>query len=268
MAKRKSTTPVQTARPPGKRGFGWKKDRPDPRDHLFLPPPVIAANLPPMVDHEPNCVPVRDQSQLGCCTGFGIRGAVGFDLATQHCPMPFDPSPLYIYWLERSYEGTVDEDAGAEIRDGVKQIAKYGVTDEKLWPYDINRYQDKPSQEAFAFAKQHRAIRYQRVLQDERHIKSALASGFPVIFGFNVYESFESDMVAQSGVLDLPGPGEQLLGGHCVLMVGYEDASRRVKVMNSWGTEWGMNGYFTMPYEYVTRTDLASDFWIVQRVQF
>jgi len=87
------------------------------------------------------------------------------------------------------------------------------------------------------------------------------------VFGFSVYESFESDAVAKSGVLDLPAPGEKQVGGHAVVGVGYDDATKRILVRNSWGPAWGQAGYFTMPYDYVNNRNLSDDFWSIRRAE-
>jgi C1A family cysteine protease len=84
------------------------------------------------------------------------------------------------------------------------------------------------------------------------------------VFGFSVYESFESATVAKSGVLNMPKPGERQVGGHAVCAVGYDDAAKRVLVRNSWGPAWGKKGYFTMPYDYVANRNLSDDFWTVR----
>jgi C1A family cysteine protease len=96
-------------------------------------------------------------------------------------------------------------------------------------------------------------------------MRACLADGFPFVFGFTVYESFESDTVAKSGVLNLPKAKESAIGGHAVCAVGYDDAARRFIVRNSWGTDWGKRGYFTMPYAYLADRNLSDDFWTVRK---
>ena len=98
-------------------------------------------------------------------------------------------------------------------------------------------------------------------------IKGCLAHGYPFVFGFPVYESFESQEVAKTGVVPMPGSSEQMLGGHAVLAVGYDDATQRFLVRNSWGDGWGMGGYFTMPYAYLMDRGLSSDFWAILSVE-
>jgi C1A family cysteine protease len=164
-------------------------------------------------------------------------------------------------------EGTVDQDSGAMIRDGIKSVAKLGVCSEDTWGYDIGRFTERPPSEAFIEAKAHQATVYRRVLQVLHQMQGCLASGTPFVFGFSVYQSFESEEVAKTGVVPMPARSEKLLGGHAVLAVGYDDASQRFLVRNSWGTGWGLGGYFTMPYAYVTNSSLASDFWAVYAVE-
>jgi C1A family cysteine protease len=89
----------------------------------------------------------------------------------------------------------------------------------------------------------------------------------PFVFGFTVYQSFESDSVASSGIAPLPDSSETALGGHAVMAVGYDDASSRLLARNSWGTGWGMGGYFTLPYAYVADNNLADDFWTIRLVK-
>jgi len=244
--------------------YGWRSDTPDFRDHRH---PIISKNttLPPSSDLRTNCPQIYDQGQLGSCTGNGIAGAYEFDLLKQG-NTDFTPSRLFIYYNERVIEGTVKQDAGAEIRDGIKSIAQAGVCKETTWPYNIAKFARKPTKKAFTEALKHRAVSYKRVSQTLLDLKGCLASGLPIVFGFSVYESFESADVTNSGIVNMPQTSEQLLGGHAVLLVGYDDTTQRWLVRNSWGTSWGQAGYFTMPYQYLTDNNLSSDFWTVQVV--
>jgi C1A family cysteine protease len=152
------------------------------------------------------------------------------------------------------------------IRDGIKTVAKQGAPHERLWPYVIAKFKTKPSAAAFRDAAKHRAILYQRLTQTPQQLKACLAGGYPFVFGFSVYESFESDVVAKTGKMPMPKPKEKQLGGHAVLAVGYNDATQRFLVRNSWGPRWGVGGYFTMPYAYITDENLADDFWTIKQI--
>jgi C1A family cysteine protease len=246
--------------------YGWIPDLPDERDHLYAAPPAFLSALPPFIDLRANCPAIYDQGMLGSCTANAIGGAIEFDRLKQSLP-DFVPSRLFIYYNERVIEGTVDEDAGAMLRDGMKSVAKQGAPHEKLWPYRIAKFRQKPSAASYTDGARHVAILYQRLVPNLNQLKGCLASGYPFVFGFSVYESFESAAVARTGQVPLPKPREALLGGHAVLTVGYDDAEGRFLMRNSWGASWGMRGYFTMPFEYLLNPNLCDDFWTVKTVR-
>jgi C1A family cysteine protease len=119
---------------------------------------------------------------------------------------------------------------------------------------------------AFADAPLDKALQYQSVPQVLAQMKGCLASGYPFVYGFTVYESFESTQVAQTGIVPMPASSEKVLGGHAVLAVGYDDSSQRFIVRNSWGPGWSLKGYFTVPYAYLTDSNLSDDFWTIRLV--
>jgi C1A family cysteine protease len=248
------------------KGYGWNPDIPDGRDLMYAAPPEVVTQLPPKVDLRDQCPEVYDQGQLGSCTANSIAGALEFDQMKQK-EQPFTPSRLFIYYNERAIEGTVDSDSGAQIRDGVKSVNKQGAPPETDCPYDISKFTQKPSQQAYDDAKQHQSILYQRLTQTLPQLKGCLAAGYPFVLGFVVYESFESQEVASSGEAPMPKAGEQQLGGHAVLAVGYDEDQQRFIIRNSWGSGWGMGGYFTLPYPYLVQATLASDFWTIRSVE-
>lgn len=245
--------------------YGWKPDLPDFRDFKFTAPRPVVKKLPSKVDLRPKCPAVYDQGQLGSCTGNAIAAAFQFELMKQKAPV-FAPSRLFIYYNERVIEDTVNSDNGAQIRDGIKSITHQGVCPEPMWPYNISEFAQKPHAVCYTDALKHTAIDYSRIEQSLDLMRSCLAEGYPFVGGFTVYNSFESQQVANTGIVNIPGPGEQTVGGHAILVVGYDDAQKRFIVRNSWGTGWGMKGYFTIPYEYYLNSDLSSDFWTIRTV--
>jgi C1A family cysteine protease len=247
-------------------GYGWVRDLPDARDFMYAAPLArLAKGLPPSIDLRSKCPPVYNQGQLGSCTGNGIAGAIEFD-QRKLGKKAFTPSRLFIYYNERVMEGTVNQDSGAQVRDGIKSVATIGAPPETDWPYDIKKFADKPSPAAYTDAKQDLVLSYARVTQMLTQMQGCLADGYPFVFGFTVYESFEGNAVAKSGIVPMPAIGEKVVGGHCVVAVGYDDAKRVFIVRNSWGTGWGIKGYCLMPYEYLLRPNLADDFWTIRSV--
>jgi C1A family cysteine protease len=245
--------------------YGWRPDFPDHRDFRFMAPDPILANLPASVDLRGNCPPVYDQGHLGSCTSDAIAGAFQFESMKQNDPV-FTPSRLFIYYNERVIENSVNYDSGASIRDGMNSVSQQGVCDESSWPYIISEFTKKPYQTCYQEALQNTATSYYSISQDIDQLKGCLADGYPFVFGFTVYGSFESQQVAQTGVVNLPGDDESVVGGHAVVAVGYDDAQNWFIVRNSWGENWGMAGYFTMPYDYLLNQQLADDFWTIRLV--
>ena len=243
------------------RVYGWKRDLPDPRDRMYLAPRRLIS-LPPHVDLRPYCSPVEEQGSVGSCTGQAFAGVLEY-LDRRNDGAHADVSRLFIYYNERKLENATGEDAGAYIRDGIKALKEWGACDEYLWPYEERRWSVEPSPKAYRDALKRRIKSYERVtsLYD---LKAALAEGLPVVFGFMVYESFDSGEVGKTGSMSMPEAGEELRGGHAVLAVGYDDATRTLIVRNSWGETWGDKGYFYMPYAYADDPVLSDDFWTVK----
>lgn len=245
--------------------YGHKRDILDPRDLHYKPTLFQKLLAPNKVDLSPNFAPVYNQLSIGSCTSQALAGADQF-LRTKEGLDNFIPSRLFLYYNERVIEGTVDQDAGAMLRDGIKVLANKGVCPETLWPYKIAKFAVKPPAKAYAAAKNHLAIKYMRVEQKLSAMKACLASGLPFVFGFTVYSYFESDEMATTGQLKMPKTNEEVLGGHAVCCVGYDSGTKNFLCRNSWGSDWSkaMNGYFWMPFAYMLDPNLTSDHWVIQ----
>lgn len=246
--------------------YGWLPDLPDRRDFMYAAPLRLLAQLPARKSLRSRCPSVLDQGALGSCTANAIGNAFHF-VVHKDKGGTFRPSRLFIYYNERLIEGTVSWDSGAMIRDGIKSLNRQGTCAEATWPYVVERFAQRPPAKAYTEAKAHQALNYARVAQTVTQMKGCLASGYPFVFGFSVYESFETSAVARTGKVPMPEAGEKLLGGHAVLAVGYDDAAQRFAVQNSWGKFWGDGGFFTIPYAYLTDPDLAADLWTVRTVE-
>lgn len=247
--------------------YGWVPDFPDARDHLYAAPMVTLKKLPDVVDLRSKCPAPYNQDQLGSCTGNAIAGAVQFGRRKQKQKPDFVPSRLFIYYNERVIEGSVNTDSGAQIRDGIKSVVNQGACSETTWPYQITKFTVKPPAAAYQEGLKYQVTSYSRLTQVLNQLKGCLASGFPFVFGFTVYDSFESQDVANTGVMPMPTSSEKVLGGHAVLAVGYDEPTQRFIIRNSWGTGWGQKGYFTMPYAYITQSNYCDDFWTIRLVE-
>jgi C1A family cysteine protease len=258
------------------RRLGWIPDLPDHRDLTYSAPLRLAkAALPALVDLRKKCPPVYDQGNLGSCTANGIAGAIEFDQMKERSRR-FTPSRLFIYYNERVMEHSVLVDAGAQIRDGIKSVAKKGVCPEALWTYDDTaplqegqpcpacKFATKPPASCYREAKKHTVKSYSRVPRNLSVMKRCLAEGYPFVLGFTCYSNLP--FKTKTGNIPMPGPSDTVIGGHCVLAVGYDDSAQAFLIRNSWGKGWGKNGYGTLPYSYLLQPDLSDDFWTIRSV--
>lgn len=243
-----------------KRMYGWYPDIPDQRDYLYgAIQPIV--RLSKQIDLRGLCSAVENQGDLGSCTAQALAGNLEF-LDNKADVVYADVSRLFIYYNERALIDSVDYDSGASLRDGIKSLKNSGVCGEKLWPYNIEAFTKKPSAKCYKEAEKRRIKSYYRI-KSLREMLTCLIEGYPFVFGFTVYESFESERVEKTGKVNMPHKSEAALGGHAVMAVGYDQSKKRFLVRNSWGTGWGMNGYFTMPFKYLET--LAEDFWTVRK---
>lgn len=260
--------------PESNRYYGWKRQQPDRRDFRFTPNPEIFAALPPAADLTAGMGSVLDQGPLGSCGPNSIDSLVMFDQQKQG--MAVDSiSRLFTYYTTRQLMGTTGEDSGVDNRTMLKALHQYGFCSETLWPYDPvyaeGQHQQTafktPPQSAYTAALPNAINNYAAVAQNLDIIRGCIASGFPFLFGFTVYESFESPQVSHTGMVPMPGSSESVLGGHDVCIVGYNDATQRLKFKNSWNG-WGENnsGYGYFPYAYALDSNLSGDFWVINAI--
>lgn len=244
---------------PRHRVFNYEKDTRDTRDHKLF---FSAVSTPSAVDLRAKCPPVIDQGALGSCTACAVSVCHRFQ------DLPFNPSVLFIYYNSRALQGTVQSDSGSSVRNAIKMDVQYGSCSTTLWPYVISKYTSKPPKSCYTEGLLHQVNSYASINRTANAMEGALASGFPVAFGFLVYDSFVSNAVANTGIVPMPNTGtEQLLGGHAMMIVGYNRSKQQFIVQNSWGTGWGDNGYCYMPYSYILSAKLSFDFWVIYNVE-
>lgn len=220
------------------------------------------ASLPESVDLRLKMSLVIDQGNIGSCTACAASSAY------QTLDPSWDPSVLFLYYNTRLLDGNTNVDNGASVSQTVYALYKYGLCSNGNWPYLNNTWNIRPSQVCYTEGLEHQSLTYFNIAEDHYQLKSCLNAGYPIIVGIMVYSSFETQSVTQTGIVPMPTQGEQLLGGHCVLICGYNDSQQVYICKNSWGTTWGDNGYFYLPYGYISQTNnLASDLWVVTSVE-
>lgn len=253
-----------------KKSLNWVPGRPDSRRAEYAPRHrlMTGSAILPLVSF----VPAWDQGQEGSCTGHGWSALIAHRFHVDIGAL-FMPSRQFLYYGERNLEGTVKQDNGAIVADGLAAIEKWGICPESAWPYS-KKFSTKPSTSAYALAKQHLALSGQTVVADVDHIKQAIAGQHPVVGGFTVFESFMSQKVAETGIMPMPSRKEAVQGGHCVCWDGFDDKLEAngekgfFFCRNSWGLEWGLRsyaGWFMMPYDYIKKN--CSDFHVLTRIQ-
>lgn len=247
------------------RKYGWKRPSKPSAHPLFLPPPHLLSDpLPAKVDLRQYDAPIADQRQMGECTGEALAGLAGNILARD--AQYFAVSSLAIYYWERELEGTTQQDSGANLSDGMSVLQNRGCPPSGLWPDEPRLLYFMPSTVVVTQAAKHRLLDPESVPQDLTSIKTCLAQGKPVVVGIDVYESFESDRVAQTGIIPMPGDGEIFEGGHAMVLVGYDDSLGGFIDRNSWGVSWGQLGYCMIPYDYILNPKLCSDLHTGSRI--
>ncbi|UCH13059.1 MAG: hypothetical protein JSV22_08055 [Bacteroidales bacterium] len=274
------------------RKLGWLRDYADIRDfspeHSMIKPmltkirksPVKSIpGMPGKIDLRGLCSPVEDQEDIGSCTAnAGVALIEYFENKAYHKFL--DASRLFLYKVTRNYL-QLQGDTGAYLRSTIAAMALFGVPPEKYWPYDTSLFDEEPPTFCYSFAQNFKAIKYFRLDSHEHspnevlmRIKKFLATGFPSMFGFTVFDSVEQSN-NNDGQIPFPNPEtDRAVGGHAVAAVGYDDKKvikneRQGKpkttgaflIRNSWGKDWGEDGYGWLPYDYVLKSNLASDWW-------
>lgn len=254
--------------------YGLIRKRPDRRDYRFAPPRRWTGEF---VDLSAGFVGTPyDQLNLGSCVSNAVGAAVDFARKKQGLAPYLPPSRLFIYYQGRVRGGyPINQDTGLQIRDGFDVIAKDGAPPEATWPYMVERFAEKPPSVAYQEAADDQAVKYGAVADGD--VDSTIASGYPVVYGFDVYESFESGTTASYGVVPVPDKRrERYLGGHAAVAattpldgsdprVGGIAGVKYRKTLNSWGM-WGRSGWYWYPVSEFTAGD-ASDLWMVTTME-
>jgi C1A family cysteine protease len=268
--------------------MGWQRDLPDIRD-LQLDSPGIQeimaqsdvlqalVRLPTAKDLRPWCTPIEDQGNLGSCTANAGVGLMEYYQCKAFSKY-LDGSRLFLYKATRNLEGWTG-DTGAYLRSTMKAMVLFGIPPERYWPYQISQFDLEPTAFCYSFGQSFKTIKYYRIDPPGTStskvlstIRRNMAAGLALMFGFTVYNSIPP-IGTGSGEIPFPEPTERTLGGHAVVAVGYDDKKQIGKekgallIRNSWGTDWGEQGYGWLPYAYV-ESGLAVDFWSLVQAEF
>ena len=281
--------------------YGWRPDVPDRRDAVLAhyptdtdddasqtPTPGGSADVL-RVDLRKQCPAVYDDEGLACSTVSALAALLEFHELRTRPNAGYEPSRLCWYYLTREGQGTQRADAGASFREALKVVNDEGVCDEVDWPFDTTGVTVAPEWATYESTPRSRRIGYRRVPQTLEALKYCQTHELPVACGLAVYTSFESSVTRRTGQVTLPACAQDLaevpvappkddqanastapnadddahLGGHAVVLGGYDDTEQQFIVRNSQGASWGANGYGFVPYSYVLNPLLARDFWVV-----
>jgi C1A family cysteine protease len=243
--------------------FGYKPDIEDKRDYkLKLTAPK---KMPTNFSLKNNLPPILDQGNLGSCVSNALANTLKY-LYIRNKKLTKNWSRLFNYYNTRALENSVNEDDGCQIRNAIKVCNKNGTCFETTWPYTISKFANKPTTISYNEARTHIITSYRRVSQTRNDIKTCLLASNPILIGFYCGTNIFSTFTTKTGNITYPSNDEQIIGGHCVLLVGYDDEKQIYEFMNSWGTKWGNKGYGTIPYLYIENPNLAADFWIIENV--
>jgi C1A family cysteine protease len=213
-------------------------------------------------------VPIYDQLDQGSCVSNSACVCYRYEYFELMNSFNFEPSRQYLYYNIRDIEGSTEYDSGAYVRDAFKALSKQGLATEKTWPYKSSNLTIKPSDKAYQEGLDNLVIKYASVKQDLETIKRTIFSGAAISFGFTVFSSFMSgNWDYSSGIMPIPKKNETIEGGHAVTIIGWDDTKKAFHIQNSWGTSWGQQGKFWMPYSFLLDPQIADDFWCIESIQ-
>lgn len=231
-----------------------KPSKPDDRDFVYKAKNV---SLPDMVDLRKYASKIEDQGNLGSCTGNAITTAYEV-MVNKLYPESFtELSSLYVYYHGRLFSDDLDNDAGAYIRDGLKSVKNYGVCSEELWPYMIEKFSVQPYPRCYLDASKRKITEY-NILYTNDEIKEILAGERPVVVCIELFYDFPN-IQKDDPYVKMPDRFTYSIGYHAVTLMGYDDSKECFLLKNSYGNQWGDNGYAWIPYDYIT--EYACERW-------
>lgn len=258
------------------RQYGWRRDLPDHNDVSYkLSGEFLEdASTPDEKDLVPVMPAIQNQGNLGSCVGFGVGAcfehkeilSISKDLQKEpeYFSKQYEPlSKLFFYYGGRNVDGTTNYDSGTQLRSVIKAAMVWGMCRDKVWPYIESKVLVHPNFNAYEEGAKHKLIQAYRIDHTKpNQIMQCLANGFPIAFGMSLGESWED--VGSDGLIPELKPGEMIIGGHCMCIVGYKKSIQRYKVRNSWGENWGDHGHAWIPFDMI-HGKMAGDFWTLRK---
>lgn len=236
------------------------RDSFDERDHAYMARRY--ADLPISTNRKniSEFIHRYDQGNAGSCCAFG--GVEAFRRVLQVNKMPdFEPSALFAYYNLRTDK---NRDCGGQIRDTFKAMNEFGICAEKTWPYILKMLTTLPSASSFSEGLEHQSITYERIYPATKEaIMDAISQGYPIVYGKDLFSSFESEFTKISGIVEMPTKCETMIGGHCMVIFDYDELG--TVELNSWGAAWGHEGTAHFPWEYVLTEKWCNDFWVLYK---
>jgi C1A family cysteine protease len=217
--------------------------------------PAIAVKfgkLPNKVDLRPLMTPVEDQGQTSSCVANAVAGAYEYWIK-KASKQDHNISRLFVYYNARWRDGSQDKDEGSVIQLAMEGLSKFGACPETVWPFDPHLILKKPGAEAYKDGAPYKVQDMAQVPLKLEAWKQALAEGKPIVFGCELFDSFD-ECTQKGGVVPMPAPDDiarKKHSGHSMCAVGYSDTEKVFIVRNSWGTDFGDKGYCYMPYAYL-----------------
>lgn len=243
------------------RKYGFRRDHPLLNRRMYsLVNPDNNVTVLAKADLTSQMPAVYDQGQLGSCTANAASACIQF------LDDSIKPSRLFIYYNERVLDGDPRQDGGSSLSSAIYVLKQQGVCSETTWAYIEDNVFVRPNKTSYA-----EAIKDQLLsdfsIQTLEEMKQCLSAGFPFMFGFSVFQAFESEEMAANPIMTMPAEDEESIGGHAVTAVGFDNETQMFKIRNSWGPDWGDNGYFFMPFSFITNPAYASDFWTMRKME-
>ncbi|MGO1751595.1 MAG: C1 family peptidase [Psychroflexus sp.] len=240
----------------------------------YIPSPISPSDevytcndeaIPATIDLSGYFPSVKNQGKLDSCTAFVI--AAVYEFFAKQNNKNVDISELFIYYNTRDLNANANVETGATLLDTIRSVKEKGACHSKSHPYEIDAFADQPTEEAYTEAQHQVVKKASRIKIKEKDFRQAIANGHPVIVGLKIFKSFYPKN--KLGVIPFPSSHESSYedhGNHALLIVGYNDEEKLFKLRNSWGKDFGDNGYCYAPYDYIANPEFCQEAFVISEI--